>query len=533
MRNEQIKNIWMLTREYGELAGAGGVKDVVCQLSESLARWTGRSVNVVMPLYGFMDKEAIGCEPVLAAQDDGGPLQCDVPMHEPLQFIREKVVFYRVKINRVNIYLVDSQRFSAKSAVYTYTADDELATSWQKKSAGHHDYFAMNLLLQKAALELMILLGEQPDVIHCHDGHTAVVPALLRECPGYISYFRGTGCVVTVHNAGYGYHQEVADLPYAASICGLPPQVIDSNRLDEKFDPFLVASRYAILNTVSENYARELQETSADAMTGWLGHELLARNVTLEGVTNGISPEAFDLLAMIGERTECYFEPGDESDDLRGKKLFKEQFLAELEQFNIPREVTCHGVLQNYEKPLFTFIGRLGEQKGVDILLDVVSELVARDDRPQFLILGSGDTDLESRLEWLAENEMFSGRLCFLKGFHSQLASKVYAAGDFFVVPSRYEPCGLTDFIAQLHGNIPVVHHVGGLVKVLDGVTGIGYAGDQYTALLQALERALAVWENPEMKRNMQLQAVQTIQEKYTWRSVMKQYLALYRRAKL
>jgi len=523
----------MLTREYGDLAGAGGVKDVVCQLSESLARWSGRAVNVGMPLYGFMDRAVIGCEPVTTEQDEGLPLQCEVPMHEPQHYIHEKVAFYRFRLNRVNIYFVDSPRFASKNSVYTYTDADEQLTEWQKKSEGHHDYFAMNLLLQKAALELMILLGEQPDVIHCHDGHTAVVPALLRECPGYMSYFRGTGCVVTVHNAGYGYHQEVADLPYAASISGLPSQIIDGHKLNDKFDPFLVGARYAIVNTVSENYARELQQTGADGMTGWLGHELLARNVTLEGITNGITPESFELQAIMGERTECYFDPGDETDDLRGKKLFKEQFLAELEQLSIPREVSCHGILQNHERPLFTFIGRLGEQKGVDILLDVISELVARDHRPQFLVLGSGDSDLESRLQWLSGNGIFRGRLCFLKGFHSLLASKVYAAGDFFVVPSRYEPCGLTDFIAQLHGNIPIVHHVGGLVKVRDDVTGIGYGGDQYGALLQALERALLLWENPEKRRLIQLQAVREIQEKYTWRSVMKQYLALYNRSRM
>jgi starch synthase len=112
------------------------------------------------------------------------------------------------------------------------------------------------------------------------------------------------------------------------------------------------------------------------------------------------------------------------------------------------------------------------------------------------------------------------------------MANKVYAAGDFFVIPSRYEPCGLTDFIAQLFGNIPIVHHVGGLVKVVDGVTGIAYTGDSPQDLLEALERALTLYQNDTLKRKMQLQAVKIIEQKYTWTKVMRKYLELYSKAR-
>ena len=111
------------------------------------------------------------------------------------------------------------------------------------------------------------------------------------------------------------------------------------------------------------------------------------------------------------------------------------------------------------------------------------------------------------------------------------MANRIYGAGDFFIVPSRYEPCGLTDFIAQLFGNIPVVHHVGGLVKVKDGVTGIAYQGDSPDDLLDALLRALAVYVDPILRRKIQLQAVEEIARKYTWTKVMKKYLELYRQA--
>ena len=475
-QEELIRNIWMLSREYGDIAGAGGVKDVACQLAETLARWTGRSLHVVLPMYGFINYQDLGFQPLQDPLCPDRMLRLSVDMHLPDSFSREEVGYFYKKINRVHLYLVDAQRFSAKSDVYTYTEQDENELSWQKKSMGHHDYFAMNILHQKAALELMVNLGAKPDIIHCHDGHTAVLSALIREIPGYRSYFRGTGCVVTMHNAGLGYHQDVADIPYALSITGLPAHVVDSNLLDLNFDPFLVAGSYAVLNTVSENYARELLETESDMLTGGLGHELKKRNVVLLGVTNGIEPNAFSSSVIAGGDPDLLFDPGNKEDNLLGKIRCKSAFLAEIAGGEEIEGAERFGTLKNsVESPLFTFIGRLSEQKGIDVLIEVLGVLLEQVEEMQMLILGSGGTEFESQLIALTQNERFRGRVCFLRGFSPALANRIYAAGDFFVVPSRYEPCGLTDFIAQLLGNIPVVHHVGGLVKVKDNITGIVY----------------------------------------------------------
>ncbi len=530
---EQVKKIWMLSREYGQLAGAGGVKDVVCQLAEALAKKVGRSLHVVLPLYGFVNAWEQGFQPLPDPFCPERTLRLQIDMHQPDMRILEEVRYFYKKINKVNLYLVDAERYRQKSDVYTYSEKDENLVPWQKKSMGHHDFFAMNLLLQKAALELMIVLGEKPDVIHCHDGHTAVLPALIRENPGYRNYFRESACIVTIHNAGYGYHQEVIDLPYAASITGLPQHVIDENQLDFKFDPFLVAGHYAILNTVSENYARELRETDSDSMTGWLGHELLRRNVILEGVTNGIDPEFFNSGAIAGDNPELLFYPGRQEDTLAGKKRCKEMLLGILHNGGVIDGVHCFGtVKKDTNLPLFTFIGRLSEQKGIDIFISILEELLRRHGDVQVVIFGTGANDINVALMNLALRKELFGRVCFLQGFSPEMANKVYAAGDFFVIPSRYEPCGLTDFIAQLFGNIPIVHHVGGLVKVVDGVTGIAYRGDSPQDLLEALERALTLYHNATLKRKMQLQAVKIIEQKYTWTKVMRNYLELYSKAR-
>lgn len=531
---EQIKKIWMLSREYGELAGAGGVKDVVSQLAEALARWTGRSLHVVLPLYGFVNAREQGFTPLPDPFCRDRILRLQIDMHQPDRLIREEVRYYYKKINKVNLYLVDAERYRQKSDVYTYSEQDETLVAWQKKSMGHHDFFAMNLLLQKAALELMIVLGEKPDVIHCHDGHTAVLPALMRENAGYRNYFRETGCVVTIHNAGLGYHQEVIDIPYAVSITALPQQIIDANQLDHKFDPFLVAGQYAIINTVSENYARELRETDNDALTGWLGHELLQRDVVLEGVTNGIDPDFFCSAAIAGDNPELLFYPGKKEDDLAGKTRCKEDLLARLAHGQEFAGLRCFGSIENnVAQPLFTFIGRLNEQKGIDLLMAVVEPLMERHPRAQMIIFGTGGSEINSDIIRLTESEGLRGRLCFLQGFNPQMANRVFAAGDFFILPSRYEPCGLTDFIAQLFGNIPIVHRVGGLVKVIDGVTGLAYEENTPGDLLEALERALILYDNEALKRKIQGQAVKEIEQKYTWSKVMRKYLELYQKARV
>jgi starch synthase len=183
--------------------------------------------------------------------------------------------------------------------------------------------------------------------------------------------------------------------------------------------------------------------------------------------------------------------------------------------------------------PLFTFIGRLTAQKGVDLLLQAVSLLMMKSSTEfQLLILGSGDSVLEQQLQELVEEKRFLGQLCFLKGYDPALALKIYAAGDFFLIPSLYEPCGLTDYIAQLFGNLPLVHHVGGLVKVIDKKTGFAYQEHSAEALAQTMLLALNIYHNkPEQLNTMQKAALQHIQIHYQWQHVMQEYLSLYQKA--
>ncbi len=518
----KIENIWMLTREYAGLAGAGGLKDVAKELSEALVR-AGHRVTVMMPRYGFMDYEALGFK-------DMG-VSFEVDMNYAHEERREQVKLLSREINGVRIILIEADRYREKLGVYTYTEEEEAAEGWKKKGAGHFDYFAMNILLQKTAAEALITFDEKPEIIHCHDGHTACFPALVRELEGFRQYFRATGTVITVHNAGIGYHQDVADLPFAKAITALPWRVINENLLNGSFDPFLAGARYGIINTVSEEYARELQETDLDALTGWLGHALKDRGIKLEGITNGINPDDYDPRHPERLGLPAAFDPL--SGDLEGKKICRQRLIEELSGGQSGR-ARCHGKIKDRPgAPLITAISRLTEQKGIDILAEALKGLLAEDQDFLVVILGTGTREIEDQLISLAENPEYQERMAVLIGYDPKLANKIYAAGDFFVIPSKYEPCGLTDYMASLMGNLPIVRHTGGLVKVLDGVTGFAYKEHSPEALSQTIRRAFRTFrQEPEKIKKMQQQAVKHILENYTWDKVVHRYLELYQRAR-
>lgn len=532
-QQQSLRQIWMVSREYGKLAGAGGVKDVVSQLSGTLARWSGHSVHVVLPRYGFMDPGELGFHLLPDPLRPEQALSFEVDLNYTNKERREHVRVWIASQGRLTLYLLEAERFRDKQDVYTYTAKEEALHPWQKKGEGHVDYFAMNILLQKGVLDLMILLGCRPDVIHCHDGHTAVLPALIAEHPGLRHYFRHTGTLVTVHNAGKGYHQEVADLSFARASTGLPKRVIMKNRLDDCFDPFLAGAATAVMNTVSENYARELQETVEDSLTGWLGHTLLERGVLLEGITNGIDPDEFSPVEHEKSGIAAAFDPLGLS-TLAGKEICKQAMLQLVSEDGKLEGIRRSGHLDgDLSVPLITFIGRLSEQKGVSVLIGALKKLLGKDLDFRFLLLGTGSHYDEEQLVRLAEQKENRGKVCILRGFDPMLANKIYAAGDFFLIPSQYEPCGLTDFMAQLFANLPIVHHVGGLVKVIDGKTGFTYQDQSVAALCQAIDQALYLYStDPGAIRKMQRQAVQLILERYTWDMVSKKYLQLYEKAK-
>ena len=522
-----------VAREFEGLAGAGGMKDVVQGLCKASAA-AGIDTHAILPYYRLIDKTV--------HLDGKKSLAFEVPMNYLSQNRTESVIVWSVQIEeKLTAHLIDAHRFRylteghgtiERHGMYKYTEEEALALGLpQLKGAGYFDFFGMNVLLVKSALKIIGDMPKKPDVIHCHDGHSALLPLIAQTSyEGFDPILAHIPTVLTIHNAGKGYHQELADLAFASTVCGMPLDVVAGCLLDDKFDPLLAGALFCrVVNTVSENYAYELQHTGQDALTGWLGHALAAQGIELVGVTNGVDHEAFDPREAARLGLPRSFSPMD--GDLSGKEACKEQTLKTLESGQ-PDDVKLHGkVSYAPETPLLTFISRLESQKGMDILADSAEQLFSEHEDVQLLGLGTGDSRLEDRFKELAER--FEGRVCFALGYNQALATAIYAAGDFFLIPSRYEPCGLTDFYAQLMGNVPIVHRVGGLVKTVDGRFGFSYVGGK-RELVTAIRRALKAYREPGKRtlRKIQVAAVKNVLENFTWGKVLeKKYLPLYETA--
>jgi starch synthase len=301
---------------------------------------------------------------------------------------------------------------------------------------------------------------------------------------------------------------------------------------------------YAPVTTVSEGYAAEIASGAHEALTGGLGAAYASRGIALHGITNGVDPDGFDPRRPKATGLRHRFDPS--RGDLRGKIRCRALLLDAFNEASVSREapasrgephtdlfagVECFGSLDPADEiPLFTFVGRLTAQKGLDVLIAALRELFRARVPLRVLVLGQGDRTLEERLLRLSREVVAAGRMGVLLGFNTLLSKYVYASGDFFVIPSEYEPCGLTDYYAQLMGSLPVVHAVGGLIKVRQGQTGYTYREHSAEALCDAILEALGDWD---LRRghleSMRRKAFAEIFELHTWGRVLSDhYLPLY-----
>jgi starch synthase len=512
------------------VAGAGGVKDATRQLLIAIAR-QGMRATLVMPRYTMVDRGLLS--------DTG------VALTFPTNYATEKrntlVRIYRTEVVNATVFLVDAPCYAEKESIYCYTShESRRAGRPEIAGTGYYDFFEMNIVLQKATLELIQALGARPDLIHCQDAHAAFIPAMMRLVPRYRRYVAGIGAGITIHNAGPGYHQEVYDVDYAQAITELPQPVIEQGIHRDGVYPFLVGGRYAgFVNTVSENYAREIMEAPADdEQTVGIGAAFRERGIQLVGVTNGIDPAEYDPTKPEEMGIAAAYNPL--VGDMAGKAECRRALVAEINQRRSDG-VEIEGWLNDAPgRPLVTMISRLTAQKGVDRFIQAIRQLLEgapgrfpADPGTLFLVLGAGNSGYQDALIEIARDARFAGRVAVAIGYGPSLAQRVYAAGDFFVNPAAFEPCGLTDYMAQLMGSVPVVHLVGGLVKVQDGVTGYGYYPHTAEALAATLRRAMDVFRtHPDQHLRIIQQAIRTIHERYTWDKVLQYgYLPLYEQA--
>lgn len=349
-----------------------------------------------------------------------------------------------------------------------------------------------------AALSLCRQLGWQPDIVHANDWHTALaIYGLLVQ-----HWQEGSprpASVITVHNLPYlgpDVHEVLAAYGIPLAQTDLP----DWARL--KPMPLGLWAADAIV-AVSPTYADEMLSPEYGA---GLQDFLKTRRETLTGILNGLDTERFD------PATDAEIAARFTNESLPARAANK---IALLEQV---------GLSADLDAPLFGVVSRMDPQKGLDLVFDALRKLA---DSPwQAVILGAGDPKLEEAARKLARD--FPEKVCLETKYDARLARQIYAGADIFLMPSRYEPCGLSQMIAMRYGCVPVVRAVGGLHDtVTDGETGFVFIEPKVKPFVSAIQRALETWRNPEVWRAIQLNGMS---QDFSWSKSAYQYAALYKR---
>lgn len=515
-------SVWLVSREYAGLAEAGGVKNVVCSLAESLAR-AGYSVTVFLPAYGFIDLPG---DSILQTNIRAGAQYHDIR-------------YFETKIYGVRIVLVESSVFLNKHACYTYTSEDEADNPEHRRGTGHADALIMNLVHQKAVISWACAFNTAPQVLHCQDAHTALLPALIANDASTRDLFRNTGLLVTIHNAGPGYRQSVSPNEYYLLEGEIDSALLTASIVYGHFEPFLCASSHAALSTVSPWYAKELTDGRYDAFSGGLSSVFQIRGIPVYGITNGIDSNRYDCRDTSRSLLPFAFDP--ESGELSGKYRCRHHFISIDTPAFLGKGLVKHGFLDGAKDSVyFCYQGRIAAQKGIEELSNAARLLLERLPQARIIVLGQGEKRLEDVLIALAGS--YPGRCVFICGYEKAYARMAVASADFLVLPSLFEPCGLEDLIGQLFGTIPVARAVGGLQKIKSGETGFLFTSsgaESFRNLANLLydlalpiiasggEGAISV----DTYRRMIMTSFNRVMTDFDWdRIVKKDYFSLYSR---
>lgn len=400
-----------------------------------------------------------------------------------------------------HVFFVDCPEFFDRSELYGTPTGD------------YGDNAARFTFFSRAILEACRRIGFAPDIIHCHDWQTGLVPLYLKTIYGGDPFFSATATLLTIHNLGYQGVFPASDFP----ITNLGWELFTPEGIEFYGNVnFLKAGLIAadLLNTVSETYAKEILRPEFGF---GLDGVLRKRGQDVYGILNGIDDEEWN------PRTDSLLPSRYSSDDLAGKALCKKAlftfFTGADDEESIKRT------------PMIGMVTRLSEQKGVDLVLQALPGLASFD--VKLVVLGKGDERFQRAL--LEAATRYRHAVSVTIGFDEALAHGIYAGADFFLMPSRYEPCGLGQMIALRYGAIPVARNTGGLTDTIEDFhplarTGTGFLFSDYTAasLLDALKRAFCVYADAGTLTAMIRRAMA---QDYSWKRSAQRYLELYRLA--
>ncbi|MFI3887218.1 glycogen synthase GlgA [Streptococcus parauberis] len=464
--------------EGAPFAKTGGLGDVIGALPKSLVK-NGHEVSVIMPYYDMVDaKFSDRVEEIT---------QFYINVGYRHQFVGIK----KIVDNDVNFYFIDNQYYFFRGHVYGDWDDGE-----------RFAYF------QLAAIEAMEKIGFIPDVIHVNDYHTAMIPFLLKEKYRWIQTYNNIKSVFTIHNIEF---QGQFGPEMLSDLFGVGAERYEdgtlrwNNCLNWMKAGVLYADR---VTTVSPTYAQEIQ---TPAFGKGLDQIMRMESGKLCGIVNGIDTE------LLNPENDPYLSEPFSVADLSGKAVNK----AELQK--------RVGLPVNADVPLIGIVSRLTDQKGFDLVVQELDNLLQQD--LQIVLLGTGYHQYEEAFSWFAQQypEKLSANITFDLG----LAQEIYGASDIFLMPSAFEPCGLSQMMAMRYGTIPVVHEIGGLRDTVTPFnayekTGTGFGFNHFTGywMTNTLLHALDVYKNqPEDWKIIQKNAMTS---DFSWETASLVYLELY-----
>lgn len=504
--------IWIASMECAGIAEAGGVKNVSFSLCKELSLLKHK-VTLFIPYY-----KCTSLNLIKNLQKDENTftevLHCGK---------NEKVVYKKAICTQGNfdVVFINHLCFAEKEGVYTYTASEQEKNPDFVKGFGHKDTLYMDSLFAKAVCAYAEKedKNQLPDIIHCQDASTALVPCFAHQT----ALLQKTATVVTIHNAGPAYHHNFSSIGEAAWYTGFSEPVLSGALNDFKVEPFLLASNAgAHITTVSEYYAKELIDPFNIDVTEGLSPIFFQRYTEIKGITNGIDFDRYNP----ADKNESLlpFEFNPETGDLKGKFECRDYCVTELQYTQIPGVKTYGNInVRPKEKDNQIFIsyhGRITNQKGISVLINAIPAILNNYESVKFIIAGQGEIALEQQLIELTNR--FNGRVIFLNGYNRESARLVNAIGDFIVLPSFFEPCGLEDFISQIYGTLPVANATGGLNKIIDNHTGFLYHNNTPENLIAKLSEVIALkLYKPEKINEMIKEAAIHIHTNYLWRNVI------------
>ncbi len=475
--------ILFISSEVAPFAKTGGLGDVSAALPKALAA-EGHDVRVVVPYYRRIREAEHPVELVVP------PL--DVRMGR--RILRFSTLRTTLPGTNVSVYFIECNQLYDRPAIYSGDGDE-------------HVRFAF---LGLAALRVAQQLGFAPDIVHCNDWQSGLVPVTLRTVFAWDRLFSNTRTVLTIHNIGHQgtFAADVlADVGLEQAAEQLHQEELRAGRLSFMLTGILHANA---ITTVSPTYAREIQQPEHGV---GLDAYLRGRRDVLFGILNGIDDDVWS------PRNDALLPATYSADDLAGKETCKR---ALLDMTRLPYR---RGV------PVFGIVSRLAWQKGFDLFFEVLPALLRQAD-VQLVVLGSGEkryADLFTQLSKVAPRNV-----AYVNTFSEPLAHLIEAGSDMFLMPSRYEPCGLNQMYSLAYGTPPIVHKTGGLadtVRQFDARNGRGngfsFEHFDVRGLKWAIGYALECWRDRGAWRRLQHNGMR---EDWSWRRRVREYAELYRK---